>query len=245
MSDQPESSPVAHSKARKAAAWGVHAYTAIGLPLAFIGAIALARGDAKLFFLLDMAAVFVDATDGTMARAVKVREVVPQFDGRRLDDIVDFLTFAFLPALALPAFKMLPEGFEYFAIFPLLASGYGFCQERAKTSESFVGFPSYWNIVLLYLYVLESAPWTNLGVSLALSVLVFVPIHYLYPTKTRLLKKTTIGLGSIWALALIAIGFNLEASWVREAALVTLAYPLYYVVVSLVNHFRITRTANN
>ena len=107
-----------------------------------MGAIALANGDAKLFFLTNMAAVFVDSTDGTLARAVNVKKVLPQFDGRRLDDLVDFLIFAFLPSLSLVAFNMLPEGLSLLAVAPLLASGYGFCQEAAKTDDAFVGFPS-------------------------------------------------------------------------------------------------------
>ena len=226
-------------KSRVAAAWSVHFYTALGLPLAFVGAIALANGDAKLFFLLNMAAVFVDSTDGTLARAVKVKEVLPQFDGRRLDDLVDFIIFAFLPVLALPAFHMLPKGTEYLAVLPLMASGYGFCQEKAKTDQSFVGFPSYWNVVILYLYVLGTKPSTNLVLILLFSAMVFVPIHYLYPTKTTMLKRVTLTFGSIWAVGMIAIGINLDADWAKEAAWVTLVFPCYYFIISLVNHKRI------
>jgi phosphatidylcholine synthase len=228
-------------RARRAAAWGVHFYTALGLPLAFVGAVALAAEDAKLFFLLNMVAVFVDATDGTLARAVKVSEVLPQFDGRRLDDIVDFIIFAFLPVLALPAFGMLPTGLEYLAVLPLMASGYGFCQERAKTDESFVGFPSYWNVVLLYLYVLDTSAWTNVTILGFLTAMVFVPIHYLYPTKTRMLRRTTLSFGSIWAVCMIAIAVNLDADWVRKAAWMSLLFPAYYLVTSLAHHRRMTR----
>ena len=42
---------------------------------------------------------------------------------------------------------------------PLLASAYGFCQVEAKTDDHyFLGFPSYWNIVAFYLYVLRLPP---------------------------------------------------------------------------------------
>ena len=38
---------------------------------------------------------------------------------------------------------------------PLLASAYGFSQVNAKTPDGFfLGFPSYWNIIAFYLYVL-------------------------------------------------------------------------------------------
>ena len=230
-----------YTRRRKLAAWGVHAYTSLGLPLAFVSTVALFRGDVELFFALNCIAVFVDATDGTLARRVKVKEVLPSFDGRRLDDIVDFIIFAFLPSLALTVLELLPKGFEWVAFVPLLSSGYGFCQDRAKTEESFVGFPSYWNIGVLYLYALGTTPWTNLVTILVFSVLVFVPIHYVYPTKTRMLRRVTLGLGYLWALSMFVIALRPTAPWSRDLALLTTLYPLYYFAVSAVNHVRIVR----
>lgn len=226
-------------RSRKLAAWGVHTYTALGLPIAFVATAALFQGDVRLFFLLNCVAVFVDATDGMLARRVGVKDVLPEFDGRRLDDIVDFLTFAFLPALSLPVLGMLPEGLEVVAVVPLLASGYGFCQERAKTDESFVGFPSYWNIGVLYLYLLGTGPWLNAVVLVTFSLLVFVPIHYVYPTRTRMLRPVTIVAGYLWALVMTVLALNIDASWTRTVAICSLAYPAYYFAISAVNHVRI------
>jgi phosphatidylcholine synthase len=238
LSSPPNSSA---PRSRRLAAWGVHAYTAIGLPIAFLATAALYRGDHKLFFLMLCAAVFVDATDGTLARAVRVKEVLPDFDGRRLDDLVDFLIFAFLPALALPVLGMIPEGLELAAVVPLLASGYGFCQDRAKTEESFVGFPSYWNVVVLYLYLLRADVWMNLALIMVLSVLVFVPIHYVYPTKTRMLRRVTVGFGYLWAGTMTVLTLNLDAAWTQQVAVWSLIYPAYYFAISGVNHVRIVR----
>lgn len=230
------------TRRRKLAAWGVHAYTALGLPLAFVSTVALFQGDVKTFFALNCVAVFVDATDGTLARKVKVSEVLPEFDGRRLDDIVDFIIFAFLPSLAMWVLDLLPEGMQWAAFVPLVSSGYGFCQERAKTDESFVGFPSYWNIGLLYLYVLGTSPWANLITILVFSALVFVPIHYVYPTKTRMLRKLTMGAGYVWAAAMFVVALNPAEPWARDLAMVTLVYPLYYFALSAINHQRIVRS---
>lgn len=229
------------TRRRKLAAWGVHAYTALGLPLAFLCTVALFSGDVRLFFALNCVAVFVDATDGTLARRVNVKEVLPEFDGRRLDDIVDFIIFAFLPSLALSVLHLLPEGLEWTAFVPLVASGYGFCQDRAKTDESFVGFPSYWNIGVLYLYALGTSEWVNLATVLVFSVLIFVPIHYVYPTRTRMLRRVTIGFGYLWAIAMFAIALNPSARWAHDVAVVTTAYPLYYFALSAINHLRIVR----
>ena len=80
----------------------MHAYTALGLVLAWIIALRLVEGGPGAFrwsFLLMLVATLVNATDGTLARKVRIKEAVPSFDGRRLDDIIDFLTYTFLPML--------------------------------------------------------------------------------------------------------------------------------------------------
>ena len=91
--------------------------------------------------------------------AVRIKEVVPSFDGRRLDDIIDFLNYTFLPMLLIWRADLLPPGQEAWLILPLLASVYGFCQVQAKTDDGyFLGFPSLWNVVAFYLYVLPLGP---------------------------------------------------------------------------------------
>jgi len=235
----PGSSTDTFSPARRAAAWGVHAYTAMGLPLALGSAIALVNGQVELFWALNGTAVLVDATDGMLARKVGVKEVVPSFDGRKLDDIVDFITFTFLPALALVLLDMFPAGWAWFAAVPLLASGYGFCQDRAKTEESFVGFPSYWNLGVLYLFLLQTQAWVNLVTIGFFALLVFVPVHYVYPTRTRLLKPITVGGGYLWAATLMVLCLNPTAPWARAVTLVSLVYPVYYFVLSAFHHVQV------
>ena len=84
-----------------ARAWLVHAYTAAGAVAAFAGTVAVFDGRYRDSFLCMIAATVIDATDGLLARSARVREVLPGFDGSRLDDIVDYLTFVFLPVLLL------------------------------------------------------------------------------------------------------------------------------------------------
>lgn len=227
------------TKRREIAAWGVHLYTALGLPLAFLCVQALVDGNAVRFFLFSAIACAVDATDGFLARKVRVKEVLPSFDGRRLDDIVDFLHFVCLPLAALPALGVLPASWAWIVVVPLMASGYGFSQEAAKTDDAFVGFPSYWNVIALYLYVLDATPTTSAAILLGLAALVFVPIHYIYPSRTAFMQKTTIGLGLIWTVFMFALSLRPDASWAPTAAWISLFYPLYYTGVSLVHHKRI------
>ena len=225
-------------------AWAVHLYTAMGLPLALGAGVALVEGDVRAFFLWLMAAVFVDATDGTLARRADVKTVLPQFDGRRLDDLVDFITFAFLPALALWRFEIFPPGTEVLCVMPVLASAYGFCQTKAKTEDSFVGFPSYWNILLLYLVLLGAPPWVSLALVVLCSALVFVPIHFVYPTRAPVLKRLTLTGGYVWAALMVILTLEMESSWARQLAWASLAYPAYYVVLSIMHHTRIHRQSH-
>ena len=72
------------------------------------------------------------------------------------------------------------------AAIPLLASGYQFCRTDAKTDDHyFLGFPSYWNVVAFYVVVLDLTPAITAVILLGCSVLVFVPIKYVYPSRTK------------------------------------------------------------
>ena len=80
-------------------AWGVHLFTALGLVCAAGMAVLIVQGNSQGAFLLMLVATLIDALDGTLARAARVSKVLPEFDGRRLDDIIDFQTYTSLPLL--------------------------------------------------------------------------------------------------------------------------------------------------
>jgi phosphatidylcholine synthase len=220
-------------KWKKLCAAGVHAYTCIGVILAFVAALALMNEDIQWFLTALWLAVFIDATDGAMARSCDVKTLLPGFDGSRLDDIIDYLTYAFLPALGLVKFGVLEPQFTWAAMVPILASAYGFCQENAKTEESFVGFPSYWNAVFLYLFILPMPQAVMVGLLLLLSILVFVPIEYIYPSKTRWLRVPTLSMSCAYGLLIGAVCLDPQANWAMEAVLLSLIYPVYYAVISV------------
>ena len=147
---------------RKLFAWAVHAYTALGLVCAAFIAVLIVRGGDESFrmaFLLMIVATTIDATDGWLARRARVGEVLPEFDGRRLDDLIDFLTYTCLPLFLVWRAGLLGDSYQAWLLVPLIASAYGFCQAQAKTDDNyFLGFPSYWNIAALYLYLLRVPP---------------------------------------------------------------------------------------
>jgi phosphatidylcholine synthase len=224
------------------AAWLVHIYTASGALCAFFGTLAVFSSRYRDAFLLMALATFLDATDGVLARAAAVKEVLPGFDGARLDDIVDYLTFVFLPALLLYQSGALPSGWgALVASCILLSSAYGFASGDAKTDDHFfTGFPSYWNIVALYLYAAKVPPAINAVILIGLAALVFVRIGYVYPTRTPTLRTLTLVLGSIWALLIIAVIYTLpDVPGVLLAA--SLFFPAYYIALSLVLQMRRAR----
>ncbi len=230
---------------RRALAWCVHGYTALGLVVAAAILVAILRGGPdsfRLAFLLMIVATLIDATDGFLARLIKIKETLPSFDGRRLDDLVDFQTFVTLPLLLIWKAQLLPPGAEGWLVVPLLAAAYGFCQVEAKTSDGyFLGFPSYWNIVAFYLYVLQPPPVVALGLVLTFAVLTFVPCRYLYPTQPGRLNRITNGLAMSWGLLLMLTLWLMPADplagetvdgWTRLLAWVSLLFPVYYFGVS-------------
>ncbi len=150
---------------RMVLAWLAHLYTALGLVCAAVMAVLIVRGDDRSFrwaFFLMMVATAIDATDGWLARKARVTETLPGFDGGTLDNLIDFHTYTSLPLLLLWRADVLPGTFGWVLLVPLLASGYGFAQVHAKTPDGFfIGFPSYWNIVAFYLYVLHPALWIS------------------------------------------------------------------------------------
>ncbi len=220
-------------------AWLVHGYTATGAVLAFVGAWAVVHGDDRLALGSMFVATIVDATDGALARLARVKDVLPEVDGARIDDIVDFITFVFLPMLLLEAAGGLFQSVALPVIGVVLVSSlYGFVSPDAKSSDHFfTGFPSYWNIVVLYLLLFRVPPFYNAVVLLALSGLIFVRIGYVYPSRTPTLRTPTLLLGSAWAMGLGAIIW-LWPSPPQWLAIGSLAFPVYYVVLSLILHAR-------
>ena len=213
----------------------VHLYTASGSVLALLIVIAAFEGDAVTALWLGLAALFIDGTDGMLARHFRVKETIPWFDGARMDDIVDYLTYVFAPIVLLWTTDRLPDGAIGWVLagLPLLASCYQFCRVDAKTADHFfLGFPSYWNVVAFYAIVLDIGP-TGVGIALAvLTVLVFVPVRYVYPSRTKLLRGLNLALAGVWLVTYaVLLAQYPDPHWAVVA--VSLAYLVYYIGLSV------------
>lgn len=233
---QPKPPTPAHANALdRVKAWGVHVFTASGA-LAGIGAIVeIHHAHWRECFILLTVATLIDSFDGMLARWARVKEVLPHIDGALLDNMVDYFTYVLVPAVYVLQSGMVPEGAPFVAAAAMvLSSAYQFSQVDAKTADHyFKGWPSYWNILVFYLAMLEWPKWINLGLILLCAVLVFVPMKYVYPSRTVRLRGLTIALTLVWGMVLLV----LLAQFPHHNGMLlylSLLYIVYYTVFSVI-----------
>lgn len=223
---EPETTP-----RRLAMAWGVHLLTASGAVFGFAALLAINEGAWSRAGLCMLVALAIDSIDGSLARGIGVERLLPSFDGRRLDDMVDYFNYVLVPVV----FMVHAGGLAHWSLgaIPILASAYGFSQESAKTDDDFfLGFPSYWNAVALYLWLLEIPPGLGTTIVVALAIGVFVPLKYIYPSKLHVLFRTTLALSGAWMLLMAWCVLDPERARATFAVQVSLAYPVYYAALS-------------
>lgn len=228
------------SRRRRTAAWLVHLVTASGAVLGLFSLFAIHQGELITAFWFIGIAIFVDAIDGTLARRARTKEAAPKIDGALLDNIIDYFNYVMVPAFFLLVTGLLPAGWALLAVsIMVLASAYQFTQPDAKTDDHFFkGFPCYWNIVIFYLFFWNTPPWTNLAIILFLSLLVFVPIKYVYPsrmehlTSKRWLRLTMLAATLLWAVATFGMLLAYPASSPLFTA-ISMGYALFYFSISV------------
>jgi phosphatidylcholine synthase len=216
-------------------AYGVHALTATGAVWGFLSLLAVLERNWQALFVFQVIAMVVDGVDGRLARKVDTRKYAPRVDGALMDNIIDYLTYVIVPALFFYFADVLPDRWGLpVACAILLASAYQFSQTDAKTPDNFfTGFPSYWNFVMFYLLVLGLNAWVNLAVIAVLVILVFVPLRYVYPSRTSRFHGLTNFLLLLMLLAGIYAFYAYPSQPPSWVILVALAVPIYYVILSL------------
>ena len=223
-------------------AWAVHLYTASGVGLAFLAAaeICAPAPDPRRVFLLLAGTVVVDATDGPLARRWEVKRHLPAIDGRTIDDILDYLTFTFLPLLLVWRMGWLPAPAALWVVPALLASLLGFANAGAKDEAGgfFLGFPSYWNVVAFYMGLWsgeapgQAAAWGNAALVLALAALTIVPVRFVYPNLAPAPWRGPVLAGAcLWlgVMLVMLMDYPRAPGWLVALSLV---YPLGYTVLS-------------
>ena len=181
-------------------AFSVHILTASGSFLAFLGVVAAAEHRfVDMFWWLGLA-LAVDGIDGPIARKVKVKEVLPNWSGDTLDNIIDYVTYVLLPAFALYQSGMIGEPWSFVAAgMIVVSSAIYYADTGMKTEEYFFsGFPVVWNMVVFSLFVIQASATTALIIVAASVVLTFLPINFLHPVRVKRLRPLNLGVFLLW-----------------------------------------------
>ena len=232
---------------KKGVAWAVHAFTTCGIVLGFLALVAVLKNDPVAAFMWLGLALFVDGIDGTLARKARVLEYTPNFDGRTLDNVIDFFTYVAVPALMVYWFNMTPVDFIFApqtwslisAAAIMAVSCYTFANVGMKSDDYyFVGFPALWNVVVLYFFVLHTGAYVNFITIAALCVLTFIPVKFVHPLRVTDWREITIPLTVLWAamsLSLVIAAKNRDG-WGRIEQIELAAWigaSLYFCGISL------------
>ncbi|MEO1611547.1 MAG: CDP-alcohol phosphatidyltransferase family protein [Pseudomonadota bacterium] len=210
------------------AAFSVHLFTASGAFLAFMAMLAAMRGAwAEMFAWLGVALI-VDGIDGPIARRLDVKTYAARWSGELLDLIVDYLTYVFIPAVALVTSGEMfyPLAIPGAAIIIMTGAIY-FADTRMKTNDdSFAGFPGCWNMVVLVLFAIEPNFWVSLSIVVALAVLMFLPVKFVHPVRTVRWRWITLPMALAWTFFggwAAWVDFHPE-SWAHWGLIVTSVY---------------------
>jgi phosphatidylcholine synthase len=211
--------------------------SSIGFDLLAVRELLGADPDPRRVFAWLLVAVLIDAVDGPLARRWNVKTWAAAVDGRTVDDIVDYLTFTFVPLLLVWRMGWLPVPAAAYVVVALVASVLGFAHREAKQEADgfFRGFPSYWNVYAFYagLWAVRHGPLVPAVVLVFLSALTLMPVRFLYPNLAPAPWRTPLIVGAmVWAALLVAMlpSYPGPAPWLVWASL---AYPAFYVVLSI------------
>lgn len=220
--------------ARTILALAVHAFTASGAAAGLMALMAAFEREFAACFAWLALALAIDGIDGTLARAARVKEHAPFIDGDTLDNVVDFLTYVVVPAVAFLRSDLV-GGWAGAALSALIvsASAVYFADRRMKTRDHwFRGFPALWNVLVFYLLVFQPAPWLAVAATLAGLVGMFLPVVFVHPVRVVRLRPVTTVMLAVWAAsAALAIANDVSGSIAAKIGLALAA--IYFLALPL------------
>ena len=197
-------------------AYLVHLLPGTGILMSFFSIISILNEAKLLTFLFLIIALFIDVIDGNLARKYNVKKFCPNIDGMMLDTIVDYINYVFIPCIIIYKFNYVPEQFEIIVpILILCISLFSFSYLKIMTENYlYIGFPSIWNVIVIYLSILDLNIWNNLFIFFILIILKIIPIKVIHPMryKNNKRKNSIIALGLIFislVLLLNSLGIHL------------------------------------
>lgn len=180
--------------------FAIHLLTASGAAFAVLAMMAITDENWNTAFVWLGIALLVDGVDGPLARRNRIRERLPKWDGAALDNVIDYTTYVFAPAMIIAQALGLPPPFGALAGIVVAFSGalyYGDTRMK-QPDNSFRGFPVVWNMAVFVIYAVLP-PWpVTLLLVLALAVLTFLPVNFVHPVRVVKWRALTLAVLAVW-----------------------------------------------
>ena len=218
----------------KLAGFAVHVLTGLGAVCALFAVEAVFAAAWSQAFMWLGAAFLIDGIDGPMARAVNVMANLPRYSGERIDLVIDYITYVFVPVLMLLMADRLPSGAgAWLGGLVLLSSLFHFSDVESKSEDlSFVGFPAIWNLVAFYIFAMDMGPIAASVLIVVCVLLTFVPLHWVHPLRVVEMRPVTFVATVAWsAAALWSVMAGFPPPW--PAQLVLAGVAIYGIALSL------------
>lgn len=156
-----------------------HVITLGGLACAALAVMSLFKGDIDGTVRYSLLVLLIDRFDGTLARALKVREKFPGTSGEVLDTITDLVGLTFVPMIFFWQYGLfVPVAAPYVAIAAIAAASFKYSRKEGFLEKGYsVGAPPIFFSVFLF-YFLDLPPSVTTGYVIMLILLVLSPVRY-------------------------------------------------------------------
>lgn len=223
----------------KTLAFGVHLFTATGSIIAFMSLVEASNKNWVYSFAWLGLALFVDGVDGPMARRLGVKNVLPNWSGEMLDNVIDYVTYVLIPAFIIYNSGLLNTALSYLSgLIIVSSSAIYYADTGMKTKENFFkGFPVVWNMLVFALFVIQPNQWFSFFAIVLSAIICFLPVYFLHPVRVARLRYINLPIFLLWcALGVIALLYNFHSPfWVRSLSIITGLY--IYVIGAIMQLF--------
>ena len=219
-------------------AWAVHALTASGVIVGYVGLNSVIDGHARAAILWLVAALILDGVDGPIARKLDVRSRIPTLNGNSLDLIIDYFTCTIVPVAFINRFDVLPDdtvGPIGFTI--LFVSALWMARTDQETADGwFNGFPAEWNMIIPSLFLIGAIPWINLVICVVFCVLTLSRVQFAHPVSVRQHRPASLALMVAWlgSMTWLAI-IQRDNTALRIVLIIAPMWTIAQVVIRFVN----------
>lgn len=150
--------------------------------------ISVNEGDWRMCFIWLFICLVIDGVDGTFARKAKVDTVLPYMDGQNMDFVIDFASYAIIPAFFFYQAQMVSIQLMPLAIFVILMSSTIYYGKKGmvENNQYFIGFPVLWNfVVFIQFFIFQNNQTLNIITVIIFGILHFVPLRFAYPSRAK------------------------------------------------------------